>query len=77
MTTEKNLDEMEEKNVHFAECFVQALGKMPLCRVSSSRHSAKNDAVNCVVLVCRVFSFAECPTLGKVFFAECFSLPSA
>jgi hypothetical protein len=47
--------------------------------VSSTRHSAKTHAVNCLfvlTLVCRVSAFAECSTLGKKFFAECFSLPS-
>jgi hypothetical protein len=77
MTIEKILDKIEKKICIFCECLDRALGKTPLCRVSSTRHSAKNDAVNCVALVCRVSSFAEWPTLGKIFFAECFSLPSA
>jgi hypothetical protein len=68
---------MEKKYVHFAEYLGQALGKTSLCRVPVTWHSAKNDAVNCVALVCRVSSFAERPTLGKEYFAECFSLPSA
>jgi hypothetical protein len=33
--------------------------------------------MNIRALVCRVSPFAKCSTLGKTFFAECFSLPSA
>jgi hypothetical protein len=45
-------------------------------RAEMGGRASGRRAVNCVALVCRVSSFAECPTLGKVFFAECFSLPS-
>jgi hypothetical protein len=48
---------------------------MHLCRVSWPRHSAKTHAVNyryVLARVCWVSPFAECSTLGKNFFAECF-----
>jgi hypothetical protein len=66
MTIEKFLDKIKKKICIF-------------CRVSSTRHSAKTNNVNCryvLALVCRVSIFAECSTLDKKFFAECFSLPS-
>jgi hypothetical protein len=79
MAIEKILDKIK-KYVYFAECLAQTLGKTPLCRVSWSRHSAKTHAVNyryVLARFCRVSSFAECSTLGKIFFAECFIMPSA
>jgi hypothetical protein len=53
---------------------------MHLCRVSWLRYSVKTHAVNYLYVlarVCRVSTFAECSTLGKNFFAQCFILPSA
>jgi hypothetical protein len=53
---------------------------MTLCRVSWTRHSAKTHAVNyrhVLARFCRVSFFAECSTLGKKFFAECFIVLSA
>jgi hypothetical protein len=47
--------------------------------VSWTRHSANNHGVTYryfLAPVCRVSSFAECTALGKMFFAECFPLPS-
>jgi hypothetical protein len=69
MIIEKILDKIYKKICIFCRM-------SPLCRVSSTSHSAKTYAVNCLVLVCRVSAFTECSALGKKFFAECFSLPS-
>ena len=75
--------EVKSEKIWFAECQKITLGKSPLCRVSGEDTRQRVNG-SCRPLtaaaLCRVFWFAECPTLGKspfcrvLLFAECSAL---
>ena len=79
----KSLEVKSEKKIWFVECQKMTLDKSPLCRVSGEDTRQRVNG-SCRPLtaaaLCRVFWFAECPTLGKpglclvLLFAECSAL---
>ena len=60
--------EVKSEKIWFAECQKMTLGKSPLCQVSGEDTWQRVNG-GCRPLtaaaLCRVFRFAECPTLGK------------
>ena len=67
-TAEKVWRSKVNKKIWFAECQKMTLGKSPFCRVSGEDTRQRVNG-GCQPLMaaalCRVFWFAECPTLGK------------
>ena len=83
MRTAEKVWRSKVKKIWFAECQKMTLGKSQLCRVSGedTRHRVNGGCQSLTAAaLCRVFWFAECPTLGKpglcrvLLFAECSAL---